>query len=171
MANPRPDPARYTYVYHPSIQHKERWETKAAKARTSLSKFIIAAVDGLIDENEEFAPRRDMVRELESLRKENKALREDLRQKAKVMEMQEKELQRYRSAPWAEEDFGGARRLSEQLVEILKARGTAEGARLLEELGIDRRETDLIKAVNRQLETLAGYGIIKQEGRTWRWIA
>ncbi|MDM7938845.1 MAG: hypothetical protein QUS07_00690, partial [Methanothrix sp.] len=61
---PIPDKERYTYVYHPSRPHKERWVKAAAKAHTSLSKFIITAVDGLLDENEEFQPRREMVREL-----------------------------------------------------------------------------------------------------------
>jgi len=155
----------------PIVQHKERWQKTAAKARTSLSKFIIAAVDGLIDENEEFAPRREMVHELEGLRKENKVLRDEVQHKGKVIEMQEAELRRYRAAPWIEDDFIGARRLSGQISDILKAREVVDGARLIEELGIDPREDDLIKAVNRQLETLAGYGIIKQEGKSWRWIA
>jgi hypothetical protein len=49
-------------TYHPSRAHKERWEKLAAKAHTSLSKFIISIVDGVIDEKEELAPRH--VREL-----------------------------------------------------------------------------------------------------------
>ncbi len=86
MANPIPDKTRYTYVYHPSRPHKERWEKAAAKSHTSLSKFIIAAVDGMLDENEEFRPRREMVQEMEGLRAENKAIRDDLRQKTIVLE-------------------------------------------------------------------------------------
>ncbi len=39
----------------------------AAKARTPLSKFIIETVDSVIDENEEFKPRREMVRDMEAL--------------------------------------------------------------------------------------------------------
>ena len=63
-----PDQTRYTYVYHPSRQHKERWEKIAAKAHTSLSKFIIGTVDGVIDESEEFKPRHEIVREMEGLK-------------------------------------------------------------------------------------------------------
>jgi hypothetical protein len=165
-----PDPTRYSYVYHPSRPHKERWEKLAAKAHTSLSKFIIGTVDGVVDENEEYKPRRDVVREMETLKAENKALRDDLRQKEIVLERYEGELRRYRSQAFQEEDYQGMRRFSKELVEILKGRGQVDSYRLLEALGIDPRESDLVKAVSRQLEELEGYGMIKAEGRSWRWI-
>jgi hypothetical protein len=75
-----PDRARYTYVYHPSRKRKEQWKKIAKKARTPLSKFIIGTVDSVIDENAEFKP-----------------LRDDLRQKAVVIERYEGELKKYRS--------------------------------------------------------------------------
>lgn len=168
---PIPDKERYTYVYHPSRPHKERWEKAAAKAHTSLSKFIIAAVDGLLDENEEFQPRREMVREMESLKRENKSLRDDLKQKGIVLERYEAELKRYRSQAFMEEDYQGTRRYSKELVEILKVRGSMDSYQILEALGIDPRESELVKAVSMQLEELEGYGFIKVDGRSWKWIA
>ena len=42
--------------------------------------------------------------------------------------------------------------------------------RILETLGIDPRESDLVKAVSKQLEELEGYGMIKTDGRSWKWI-
>ena len=168
---PIPDRTRYSYVYHPSRPHKERWEKAAAKAHTSLSKLIIAAVDGLLDENEEFQPRREMVRELESLRSENKSLRNDLSQKTIVLDRYEAELKRYRAQPFQEEDYRGMRRYSKELVEVLKTRGQADSYKILEALGIDPRESELVKAVSRQLEELEAYGMIKTDGRSWQWIA
>lgn len=170
MASPRPNPKRYTYVYHPSEQHKEKWKKIAAKARTPLSRFIISAVDGVINEAEEFQPRREVIREMEALKKENKTLQDDLGQKSIVLERYEAELKRYRSQSFLEEDYHGLRRYSKELVEILKKRGQADSYRLLEELGIDPRDADLVKAVSRQLEELEGYGMIKAELKGWRWI-
>jgi len=69
-----------------------------------------------------------------------------------------------------EEDYKGVRRYAEELVGILKARGQLDSYRLLEELGIDPRESELVKAVSKQLEELEGYKLIKSEGRSWRWI-
>jgi hypothetical protein len=164
-----PDQSRYTYVYHPSRPHKERWEKAAGKARTSLSKFIIAAVDERIDEKEELAPRH--ARELEGLKNEVKILREDLQRKNILLERYEAELKRYRAAPWLETDFTGSRRLSEDLVSILKTRGQVDRMQLLEALGIDRRETDLISAMDAQMETLEGFGMVKNEKGILRWVA
>jgi hypothetical protein len=169
MANTIPDKTRYTYVYHPSRIHKERWEKLAAKAHTSLSKFIISMVDGVIDEKEELAPRH--VRELDGLKTENKSLREDLQRKNVLIERYEAELKRYRAAPWLEADFAGHRRLSEELVRILKARGAVDKPQLLDALGIDRREADLINAIGGQLETLESFGMVKAEEGIWRWVA
>ena len=62
------------------------------------------------------------------------------------------------------------RRFSKEIVEILKTLGHIDSYNLLEKLGIDPRESDLVKAVSKQLEELEGYGMIKAEGRIWRWI-
>jgi len=57
-----PDQSRYSYVYHPSREHKEQWEKIAKKAKTPLSKFIIETVDSVIDENAEFKPRGEIAK-------------------------------------------------------------------------------------------------------------
>lgn len=166
-----PDQSRYTYVYHPSREHKEQWAKIAAKAHTPLSKFIIETVDSVIDENAEFKPRGEMAKDVESLKAENKALRDDVRQKTIVLERYEAELKKYRSQSFLDEDYRGIRRYSKEIVELLKAKGSIDSYRLLEDLGIDPRESDLVKAVSKQLEELEAYGMIKPEGRGWRWIS
>jgi hypothetical protein len=164
-----PDQSRYTYVYHPSREHKERWKKIAAKARIPLSKFIIATVDGVVDENEEYKPRRELAAEVETLRQENIGLREDLHRKDIILSRYEVELKRYRAAPWIE-DTPGIAQMNEDLIKILKARGSIEGGQLLEELGIDRREKDLAKAIHKQLESLMAFGAVKQDNGSWTWL-
>jgi len=165
-----PDQSRYTYVYHPSREHKERWQKMAAKAKTSLSKFIIATVDGVVDENEEYKPRREIVREVEAIRQENIALREDLQRKDILLNRYESELKRYRAAPWVE-DTPGIVQMSEDLIKILKARGKIESKSLLAELGIDPREIDLAKAIHKQLESLRAFGAVGQDKNgSWEWL-
>ena len=166
-----PDQSRYTYVYHPSREHKEQWEKIAKKARTPLSKFIIETVDSVIDENAEFKPRGEMAKDMESLKAENKKLHDDIRQKTIVLERYETELKKYRSQSFLDEDYKGVRRFSKEIVELLKARESIDSYRLLEELGIDPRESDLVKAVSKQLEELESYGMIKPDGKGWRWIS
>jgi hypothetical protein len=166
-----PDQSRYTYVYHPSREHKEQWAKIAAKAHTPLSKFIIETVDSVIDENAEFKPRGEMAKDMESLKAENKALRDDVRQKTIVLERYEAELKKYRSQSFLDEDYRGIRRYSKEIVELLKTRGSIDSYRLLEDLGIDPKESDLVKAVSNQLEELEAYGMIKPDGKGWQWIS
>jgi hypothetical protein len=128
-------------------------------------------VDGLLDEYEEFQPRREMVREMEALKVENKALRDDLRQKIIVMERYEGELKKYRSQSFLNEDYAGTRRYNKEIVDLLKSRGQADSCKILEALGIDPRESELVKAVSRQLEELVSYGFVEMDGRSWGWIA
>ena len=111
-----------------------------------------------------------MIKELESLRKDNKDLRDDIRQKEIVLERYEAELKRYRAQPFLAENYRGVRPYSEELIKILKARGQIDNYRLLEELGIDPRESDLVKAVSSQLDELEAYKLIKTDGRSWKWI-
>jgi len=127
-------------------------------------------VDGVVDDNEEYKPRREIVREVESLRQENIALREDLQRKDILLSRYESELKRYRAAPWVE-DTPGIVQMSEDLIKILKARGKIESKSLLAELGIDPRETDLAKAIHKQLESLLAFGAVEQDkDGSWEWL-
>jgi hypothetical protein len=166
----KPDKSRYVWLYLPSKADKERWQALADKAKTPLSTFCISIIEERLAEEGEFKPRRELSREMETLKAEIKALRDDLRQKEIVLERYETELKRYRAQPFQEEDYKGMRRYSKELVEFLKGRGHADSYKILEALGIDPRESELVKAVSRQLEELEAYGMIKAEGRTWRWI-
>jgi oligoendopeptidase F len=57
------------------------------------------------------------------------------------------------------------------LVQVLKARGSVDRFQLLEALGIDLMEKDLIKAIDGQLETLVGFGMVKAENNNIQWVA
>jgi DNA mismatch repair ATPase MutS len=153
----------------PSDADKARWADLAKKAKTPLSPWVIEIVESTLAENEEFQPRREIVKELESLRNETRTLREELRQKEIVLERYESELKHFRSQAFLEEDYQGVRRYSKEIVDIFKARGQIDSYRLLEDLGIDPRESDLVKGVSKQLEELEGYGMIKPTSKGWKW--
>jgi hypothetical protein len=166
----KPDKSRYVWLYLPSKADKERWQTEADKAKTPLSKFCIEIIESTLAENDEFKPRREMAKELDGLKGENKALQGDIRQKTIVIDRYEAELKRYRSEAFLDGGYQGVRRYPKELVEVLKARGSVDNYRLLEDLEIDPKQSDLVKAVSLQLEELEEYGMIKADGRGWRWI-
>ena len=166
----KPDRSRYVWLYLPSKADKERWQALADEAKAPLSKFIIEIVESTLAEREESRPRYENMKELDSLKNENKCLLDKLNQKDIVIERYESELKRYRSEAFLTPRFEGIRRYSKELVEILKSGNRVDSYRILEILDIDPRDFELVQAVSHQLEELEDYGMIKSEGRGWRWI-
>jgi len=165
----KPDKSRYVYLYLPSAEDKKRWDDLASEAGVPLSKFVISIVEESLAEESEIKPRAELVKELGNLRDEIKSLREELKLKTIVIDKYESELKRYRSAVFLEEEFEGSREYSKELIAILKRGKVVDNYRILEELGIDPRDSDLIKAVSAQLENLESYGLISSTQRGWRW--
>ncbi len=165
-----PDKSRYVYLYLPTVEDKQRWQSLADAAGIPLSKFIIQVVEDALVEESDFKPRGELVKEIGKLRSENKELRDDLNQKKIVLEKYENELKRYRSEAFLEDSYKGIRKYDKEIMTILKRGAVIDSYTLLEELGIDPKETDLVKAVSNQLEDLESYGLISSTQRGWRWI-
>jgi len=166
----KPDKSRYVWLYLPSKAAKERWQALADEAKTPLSTFCISIIEEKLAESEEQKSQRTVIKELESLKGENKTLREDMRQKEVVLQRYEEELRRYRAEPFQADHFQGVRPYSRELVDILKARGHVGSYQILELLGIAPDETEAIKAVTKQLEELEKFNLIKADGKGWQWI-
>jgi len=166
----KPDRSRYVYVYLPSAEDKKRWDNLASEAGVPLSKFVIEIVENSLADEADIKPRAELVKQLGSLRDEIRKLQEELKLKSIVLDKYENELKRYRSAAFLEDDFEGARKYSRELIKILKRGDLVDNYRLLEELGIDPREADLVKAVSTELENLETYGLIASSPRGWSWV-
>jgi hypothetical protein len=167
----KPDRSRYIWLYCRSKAQKDQWQALAEKADTPLSAWCASIIEERIAEEDGLIPRHKIAKELESLKAENKAIREDLRQKEIVLQRYEAELRRYRAEPFQSDQFAGVRPYSKELVEILKARGHVGSYQILELLGIEPGEAEAIKAVSKQLEELEKFNLIKADGKGWQWIA
>jgi len=167
----KPDKSRYIWLYCRSKAQKEEWQALAEKADTPLSVWCTSIIEERIAEDEDHRPRHKIVKELESLKADNKALRDDLRQKEVVLQRYEAELRRYRAEPFQTEVFKGVRTFSKELVDILKARSHVGSYEILELLGIRPDESQAIKAVSKQLEELEKFNLVKADGKGWQWIA
>ena len=165
-----PDKSRYVYLYLPTVEDKQRWQSLADEAGVPLSKFVIEVVENALVEESDFKPRGELVKEIGKLRAENKELRDDLNQKKIVLEKYENELKRYRSEAFLEDKYEGVRKYNKEIMNILKRGAVIDSYALLEQLGINPTETDLVKAVSKQLEDLESYGLISSTQRGWKWI-
>jgi len=71
--------------------------------------------------------------------------------------------------PFLEERFEGVRKFDRDLIDLLRRGGTLSEEDILASLNISPSDTDLVKAVAKQLEILEEYGLVEFTGRGWRW--
>ncbi len=64
----------------------------------------------------------------------------------------------------------GTRRHDQELINVLKRGKALEGYTILKELSIDPGDTEAVKLVNNQLESLRRFGLVEETGNGWRWI-
>ena len=68
-----------------------------------------------------------------------------------------------------DDGFLGVRKYDKKLVELLKKGEAVDSDHLLHRLRINPKETDLVKAVSKQLENLEAYGLVQKTRRGWKW--
>ena len=162
--------ARYVDVYLPSEAAKRQWEGDAKKAGMPLSRFVFEAVEAFrATKNEK--PRSDFVKELAEAKEDLQKLRSELKLKNMLLEKLEGDVYKARYESFKEIEIGeGTRRHDEELIKILKRGKAVEGYTILKELGIDPRDTEAVKLVNNQLESLRRFGLVDEKSNGWRWI-
>jgi hypothetical protein len=64
----------------------------------------------------------------------------------------------------------GTRRHDQELINILKRGKALEGYSILKELAIDPGETEAVRLVNNQLESLRRFSLMKEIAKGWMWI-
>ena len=164
--------ARAIYVYLPSLEMVEDWKRRAGKAGVSVSKFVVERVEDSIrkDEGEEgYLTRLGLIDRLRKAEDELKKLRDENRMLRRLVDNLDKELKRYRARPFLEEGFEGVRMFDKELIRLIKAGGTFTDEDILANLNIDPSDTELVKAVGKQLEALEGYGLVEYTGKGWKW--
>lgn len=163
---------RSIYVYLPSLEMVTDWKSAAEKAGVSVSKFVIDRVEDSLkrEEGEEgYLGRIELIKRLGSAEEENKKLREENRMIKRLVDNLDAELKRYRAKPWVEEGFEGLRRVDKDLIELFRKGGSYAQEEILAHLNIDPSDSDMVKAVSKQLEALEGYGLLEYKGRGWKW--
>ncbi len=162
--------ARYVDVYLPSEEAKREWEEEAKKAGLPLSKFVFEAVEAFRAAKEE-TPRYEMVKELAEAKEEVQKLRSELKMKNLLLEKLEADVYKARYANFQEVQMGdGTRRHDEELIKVLRRGKAMEGYAILNDLGINPSDTEAVKLVNNQLESLRRFGLVEETDRGWRWI-
>jgi hypothetical protein len=149
------------------------WKSRAKKSNVPLSQFVLEHVTNSLRQEEgkeSYTPRAELI---EELRKKDEAIEKLTRENEitkLALERVETELHRYRAEPFLDENFQGVRRYDKKLIELLKKGDAIDSDHLLRLLRINPKETDLVKAVSKQLENLEAYGLVEKTRRGWKWL-
>lgn len=165
--------SRAVYVYLPSVEMVEDWKSRAERADVSISRFVVERVEDSIrrEEGEEgYLGRAELIKKLGDAGEELKKATSENRLLKKLAENLDNELRRYRAQPFIEEGFEGIRKFDKELVELFRKGGYHTQEEILTHLNVDSSDTDLVKAVSKQLEALEGYGLLEYKGRGWKWM-
>jgi hypothetical protein len=91
--------------------------------------------------------------------------------KTMLLEKLEADVYKARYANFQEvEMVEGTRRHDQELIKILQRGKALEGYVILKELGIDPAETEAVKLVNNQLESLQRFGLVEETASGWKWL-
>ena len=135
-----------------------------------MSKFVFEAVEAFRAAKDE-TPRYEMVKELAEAKEEVQKLRTELKMKTLLLEKMEAEVYKVRYASFQEIEMGeGTRHHDQELINILKPGKALDGYSILRELAIDPCETEAVKLVNNQLESLKRFGLVEETAKGWKWI-
>jgi hypothetical protein len=166
---------RSVYVYLPTLEMAEEWKGKADKAKLSISKFVVEHVENSLKQEQEnkqgFASRAQLIKQIQEKDEEIAKLQQDNRLLKMLAENLDKELKKYRAQPFVGDKgtFQGVREYDRELVELLRKNGMIDSDHILKQLGISAKDTDLVKAVNRQLRYLQAYDLVEPTARGWKW--
>lgn len=163
---------RVVYVYLPSVDQKERWEEHAGKQRVSISKFVAEHVENSLrqEEDSSYKSRGELLKAVKESREQLDRVTRDKRVLEIAIERLEEELRRYRAQPFLEENFVGVRRYQRELISILREGRFVSSNEILSRLGIRLSEKEAVKAVDKQLGNLEGYGLVRSSPKGWRWV-
>ena len=162
---------RAIYVYLPSVEQKERWEKHSEKLGVSISKFVIEYVENSLKQEEEpdYKSRGMLWKENNELKQQVEDLARKSRLLETVVDKLEQELRGYRSKPFLEEGFQSIRSYEKRLIDLLKSRDIVADEEIFAQLDVAPSDSDAVRAIAKQLESLEACGLVKSSSRGWKW--
>jgi len=163
---------RCIWVYLPSHEMLQQWTDFKDKAQMSFSKFIIEHVNNSLkqEQNKEgYSSRAELLDDMKKLQEENKELYKKIKMYESLVMRLEEENREYRAKPFFEENYTGNREYEKELSALFVTRLEVRKEDVYEHLGVNLQDTEKVKGIKKQIETLERYGLLKDIGGKWRW--
>ena len=163
---------RSIYVYLPTISMQETWKKMAENSNMSISKFVIEHVTNSLShekENPSVETRMQLIKDKKELHEENQDLYKRIKMLENLCERQEKEIRTRNIQPFLQEEFNGIRKYEEDLIRLFKICSEVRKEDIYSKLNIDTMDKDATTAIQKQIDNLERYGLLKDIGGKWRW--
>jgi len=163
---------RSIYVYLPGVEMVKQWKNMADQSGMSISKFVIEHVNNSLQQEqnkESYESRSELLDEIRTSKEENKEQCKKIKMLDTLVDRLESEVRSYRLKPFIEEDFSGVRKYELELINLFKKRKDIRKEDLLDHLGINPMDTNVVKSIKKQIDNLEQYGLLKDIGGKWRW--
>lgn len=165
----KPERERYIWLYCHSVEDKKRYQELANVADIPLSKYLLGIIDDALAIRENPGNRTISIKELDTLKEDNKKLRDDLRLSRMLIERLGAENKSYKEAAFLNPSFTGILEYDAEVIQAIKTYGPIRTPRLLERLNIDPTDLKGIEALSRQLENLEAHGLVERSSNGWMW--
>lgn len=167
---------RRVVLYLPTLQMVDTWHKAAKKANMTTSSFIQNIVNSYFENGIPTTKKQHYEKQIteyadtiKKLQQENIELSKKVKMLDTLADRNEQELQRLRNKDFMNESFEGEREYKKQLIKLLQKEKNIKEHQLLSLLHIDPTDTEAAKAINRQLQELLDFGVIKMYRGGYEW--
>lgn len=168
---------RRIVIYLPAKEMMETWSKEANKSGMTTSSFIQSIVNNYFENGNVLKSQKSMEKQLQELhqtiqqlRSENIELSKRVKMLDSLTDRQEQDLKLLRTQAFLNNDtFSGVRTYEKRLIELLKEKKNIKEHEILDLIHVDPNDFTMIKALNKQLENLLDYGIIKMYKGGYQW--
>jgi hypothetical protein len=160
---------REASVYLPSEEFLVRWKQEAKQYGLSISDYIFEMTERGRRAGQDDA-RPDLARENGELKSRCIRLEGELRLLKTSLENAQTEIYKMRFSSFQNSDRPGFTEYDRDLIALLRRGGIRDTQELLSGLGIDPRDSQVVRLVSMQLEELKRFGLVKEVHNGWRWI-
>lgn len=168
---------RTIYVYVPNEQIGHEWKAAAKNAGVSVSAYVQEAMECYLARNNPALNKETLderykksLEKIDSLREEKVELYNKLERMNTLLDRYEKQLKDVEDEKFLSGDnFNGVRKYNRRLIELFKKERYMNEERILDVLHISPSDVKSIRAIDRQIENLLDYGVIKPQRGGYLW--
>ena len=164
-------------LYLPSNKDVDRWNKAASDKGLTTSSFIQNIVNNYFQSGNVLKSQKNLEKKLletnnvvQQLRTENIKLSKQVNMLNILTDRYEEEIKNLKQKDFLAKSFDGVREYERKLIDLLKQKRNIKEHEILDLLQVSPHDSVTVKVINKQIETLLDYGIIKMYKGGYQWL-